>query len=120
MLCKTAGSSQGGIARNAYRRMLAKYGCLTVQEQGGYSSDEADRGYEKPQVNGVSSAATSGQSGEEARLVDQICTPGGLRAQPTAEDLAVFVDSAGSMSGPVLAERLEDKVVSPAVSPKGY
>ena len=43
--------------------------------------------------------------------MDQICTPGGLRAQPSRDDLRVFVESAGSLSGTRIAECLEDKLV---------
>jgi hypothetical protein len=96
------------------------------QDHTGYSSDEADRGYDRPGTgNGSSTAAASslgpkraenggsghGGGGGEARLVDQICTPGGLRAQPTREDLRIFVESAGSMNGDALAQLLEAKMV---------
>jgi len=98
---------------------------LLLQDNTGYSSDEADRGYDRPgngggaQASGLgakraeSGGAGFGQAGAEARLVDQICTPGGLRAQPSREDLRVFVESAGSLNGDTLAQLLEAKMVCP-------
>ena len=50
--------------------------------------------------------------GDASRLVNQICTPGGLRAQPSREDLRIFVESLGSQSGQQIAELLEDKLAS--------
>ena len=96
-----------------------------MQDHTGYSSDEADRGYDRPQANGPTIAPSSlgprrsenggsgGGGGEEARLVNQVCTPGGMRAHPSREDLRIFVESVGSLSGVVVAERLEEKMVSP-------
>ena len=51
--------------------------------------------------------------GEEARLVDGICTPGGLRAQPDRADLQTFVESLGSLDGGTLVELLTAKIVRP-------
>ena len=49
--------------------------------------------------------------GEEARLVDSICTPGGLRAQPDRGDLKTFVESLGNLDGDQLVELLTAKMV---------
>ena len=96
----------------------------SIQDHTGYSSDEADRGYDRPQANGPTIApsslgprrsengGSSGGGGEEARLVNQVCTPGGMRAHPSREDLRIFVESVGSLNGVVVAERLEEKMVS--------
>ena len=100
---------------------------MYLQDHTGYSSDEADRGYDRPGSNPSlqpSSAAprraeNGGQSrvtgGDAGRLVNQICTPGGLRAQPSREHLSVFVESVGSQDGQTVAELLEDKLVSHGV-----
>ncbi|KAL3140272.1 hypothetical protein ABBQ38_004540 [Trebouxia sp. C0009 RCD-2024] len=48
--------------------------------------------------------------GDEAHLVDDMCTPGGLRAQPDREDLRQFVESAASLSGTAVAELLQAKM----------
>jgi hypothetical protein len=52
--------------------------------------------------------------GSEAALVDDITTPGGVRALPDPADLRRFVDTAGSMDGLRLAELLREKLVSVA------
>lgn len=49
--------------------------------------------------------------GDEAHLVDDMCTPGGLRAQPDREDLRHFVESAASLDGTAVAELLQAKMV---------
>ncbi|KAK3252714.1 hypothetical protein CYMTET_38006 [Cymbomonas tetramitiformis] len=53
----------------------------------------------------VISTTKSGE--DEKSLVDQICFAGGLRAQPSEEDLGIFVDSAGTMNGTSLAKALQ-------------
>ena len=93
-----------------------------MQEQQGYDTDEDDRGYTKPSIE-LASVASGGQSksatrkpvsssGEEARLVNQVCTPGGVRAQPSPEELRIFIESVGSLSGQEIADQLENKLVS--------
>ena len=49
--------------------------------------------------------------GDEAHLVDDMCTPGGLRAQPDREDLRLFVENAASLNGNTVAELLQAKMV---------
>lgn len=49
--------------------------------------------------------------GDEAHLVDDMCTPGGLRAQPDREDLRLFVESSASLNGTAVAELLQAKMV---------
>ena len=49
--------------------------------------------------------------GDEAHLVDDMCTPGGLRAQPDREDLRLFVENAASLNGTTVAELLQAKMV---------
>lgn len=92
-----------------------------LQDQHGYDTDEDDhRGYTKPEVQEVSTSQPYSRepkkvlntSGEEARLVNQVCTPGGVRAQPSAEDLRIFVESVGSLRGNEVAQQLEAKLVS--------
>ena len=58
-----------------------------------------------------SQASPSGRSGDEAHLVDDMCTPGGLRAQPDREDLRLFVENAASLNGTTVAELLQAKMV---------
>ncbi|KAA6426541.1 MAG: VHS domain-containing protein [Trebouxia sp. A1-2] len=57
-----------------------------------------------------SQASPSGRSGDEAHLVDDMCTPGGLRAQPDREDLRLFVENAASLNGTTVAELLQAKM----------
>ena len=95
-----------------------------LQDQTGYSSDETDRGYDRPAsgataqpsslapLRAENGSASKTLGGDASRLVNQICTPGGLRAQPSREDLRIFVESLGSQSGQHIAELLEDKLVS--------
>lgn len=48
---------------------------------------------------------------EQARLVDGLCAPGGLRAQPAREDLRLFVESIGNLDGARVAQLLQAKMV---------
>ena len=50
-------------------------------------------------------------AGDEAHLVDDMCTPGGLRAQPDREDLRLFVENAASLNGTTVAQLLQAKMV---------
>jgi len=45
------------------------------------------------------------------RAVDGICAVGGLRAQPSREDLRVFVENVASLNGARVAELLQVKMV---------
>ena len=45
------------------------------------------------------------------RAVDGICAVGGLRAQPSREDLRVFVENVASLNGARVAELLQAKMV---------
>jgi hypothetical protein len=49
--------------------------------------------------------------GSESALVDDITTPGGVRALPDPKDLRRFVDTASSMDGLTIAELLREKMV---------
>lgn len=49
--------------------------------------------------------------GSESALVDDITTPGGVRALPDPADLRRFVDTASSMDGLRIAEVLREKMV---------
>lgn len=49
--------------------------------------------------------------GSESALVDDITTPGGVRALPDPADLRRFVDTASSMDGLRIAELLREKMV---------
>lgn len=50
--------------------------------------------------------------GSEEAVVDDVCSPGGLRAEPAAEDLQRFVNAAGSLDGLRIGELLAGKMVS--------
>ena len=50
-------------------------------------------------------------AGEEARVVEAFCTPGGLRAQPSRDDCRVFVESLGHLNGDAIVQELEAKMV---------
>ncbi|KAK9810740.1 hypothetical protein WJX73_004195 [Symbiochloris irregularis] len=58
----------------------------------------------------TSGTAPVSSEGEEDRLVESICTPGGLRAQPDRADLQTFVESLGSLNGDKLVELLTHKM----------
>jgi hypothetical protein len=97
-------------------------------QQGDDSSGEdgnTGSGYSQPHLvttsgpygppGGVSSApgpSATGTGAEEEHLVDNICTPGGLRAQPDREDLRLFVETAAGLSGQRIAKLLQEKIVS--------
>lgn len=59
-----------------------------------------------------STSAPVGSGAEEERLVENVCTPGGLRAQPDREDLRLFVETAAGLSGQRIAKLLQTKIVS--------
>eukprot|EP00884_Botryococcus_braunii_P011304 jgi/Botrbrau1/20174/Bobra.0173s0072.1 len=62
----------------------------------------------------TSAPVSSGSGAEEERLVDNICTPGGLRAQPDREDLRLFVETAAGLSGQRIAKLLQAKIEGPS------
>jgi hypothetical protein len=66
--------------------------------------------------HGVRAAAQGGNGADEEQLVENICTPGGLRAQPDREDLRLFVESAAGVSGQRVAQLLHAKIVRPPCS----
>lgn len=45
-------------------------------------------------------------------MVDAMCTPGGMRVAPEAQDLRQFVESVSGMDGLRVAELLREKMVS--------
>jgi hypothetical protein len=51
---------------------------------------------------------------DQVRLVEGLCAPGGLRAQPAREDLRLFVERVGSLNGPRVAQLLQAKMVRAA------
>ena len=64
----------------------------------------------------MSYAAGAGMSGaqDEQQLVEDMCTPAGVRAQPTSESLKAFVENAASCNGTVIAQALQEKMVTTA------
>jgi hypothetical protein len=50
--------------------------------------------------------------GSESALVDDITTPGGVRALPDPADLRRFVDTVSNMDGLCIADLLRQKMVS--------
>ena len=98
--------------------------CLPcLQVHGGYSSDEQEGHsgtYSRPQLASApqasplgpgTTAAASPSGTDEVALVDDLCTPRGMRAQPDRDDLKQFVETAASMNGRLVAERLQAKMV---------
>lgn len=65
---------------------------------------------------GCSSGAgtSAGAGSQEARVVDKVCTPAGLRAAPDREDLRAFVEAVSSLDGQEVARLLQDRMVSAA------
>lgn len=53
----------------------------------------------------------------QVRLVDGICAVGGVRAQPSREDLRLFVENIASLNGTRVAELLRAKMVQPCHLP---
>ena len=98
-----------------------KMSCLQVH--GGYSSDEQEShtgSYSRPQLASAPQAsplgpgtttAASHSGTDEVALVDDLCAPRGMRAQPDRDDLKQFVETAASMNGRLIAERLQAKMV---------
>lgn len=65
-----------------------------------------------PDANGgLSSSPTAAQLSRETRLVERLCTPSGMRAAPSAEDLKGFVAAVGEMDGGAIAAALHQKLV---------
>ena len=106
---------------------------VSLQGNGGYSSGDdspsrqTSSSYSRPSMPQesqrapftpaptYSSAHSSGRlgsgAGDESHMVDDMCTPGGLRAQPDREDLRTFVENAASLNGATIAELLQAKMV---------
>lgn len=57
-------------------------------------------------------AGSSGSGSQEARAVDKVCTPAGLRAAPDREDLRVFVEAVSALDGQQVAQLLQERLVS--------
>ena len=115
-------------------KMLIMPGFCCLQGNGGYSSGDdspsrqTSSSYSRPSMPQdsqrphltsapiYSPAHPSGRvgsgAGDESHLVDDMCTPGGLRAQPDREDLRLFVENAASSNGTTVAELLQAKMVS--------
>lgn len=120
------------------KTFLCTASCLSMQagNHDGYSSGEDSRSgstYSRPTIQQepptrsslntnthASATPTSRQggaggaqdgAGDETQLVEDMCTPQGLRAQPDRETLRLFVENAASMSGPVVAQHLQTKMV---------
>ena len=52
----------------------------------------------------------------QERAVEGICAVGGLRTQPSREDLRVFVENVASLDGGRVAELLQEKMVNGTTS----
>lgn len=59
----------------------------------------------------MAASAPARNGADEEQLVEGICTPGGLRAQPDREHLRLFVESAAGVSGQRIAQLLQAKIV---------
>ena len=59
----------------------------------------------------AASTSVAADSSEEERLVENICSRGGLRAQPDREALRLFVESLANLNGPKTAQQLQHKIV---------
>mgnify|MGYP001810711119 CR=1 FL=1 len=64
-------------------------------------------------------AAGDAQHALEQRLVDRLCTPAGLRAAPSGEDLRAFVEGLAPLDGPAVARLLQRKLVRGGGEGKG-
>jgi hypothetical protein len=58
------------------------------------------------------STSGSQDASTTARLVNRLCTPGGLRAAPDRSYLQAFVEGMSSLDGTEVAKLLEEKLVS--------
>ncbi|KAK9866534.1 hypothetical protein WJX84_009352 [Apatococcus fuscideae] len=96
-------------------------GILRDEEKTGYSSDEGGMGstYRVPgppptptfsTTASPAAAAPAADGSEEERLVENICSRGGLRAQPDREALRLFVESLTNLSGSKVAHQLQHKI----------
>ncbi|MEW5297566.1 MAG: hypothetical protein WDW36_000769 [Sanguina aurantia] len=69
--------------------------------------------YNAADFESASNAALGSSAGEQA-VVDAMCTPGGMRVAPEAQDLRQFVESVSGMDGLRVAELLRDKMTGPS------
>lgn len=60
---------------------------------------------------GGSASAAAAEAAAEAKLVDRLCAPAGLRAAPSREDLQAFVAAVSALDGLAVARLLEQKLV---------
>ncbi|GFR49633.1 hypothetical protein Agub_g11706 [Astrephomene gubernaculifera] len=109
----SSGPAAGGFAassqRGVNRPLTGGYGGdasagNSARGSGGGYGGGGGGGYSAPPV------AAAEVLGSEEQLVDGICTPGGLRLAPDAEDLRRFVEAVGSLDGLKVGELLHDKM----------
>lgn len=65
----------------------------------------------RPLGGGGSASSSAAEAAAEAKLVDRLCAPAGLRAAPSREDLQAFVAAVSALDGLAVARLLEQKLV---------
>ncbi len=76
----------------------------------------SNNGYAAAARGGGGLGGGGGGLGNEQAIVDGMCSAGGLRAQPTAEDLRAFVSSVSALDGLKVGELMIQKMVSRGAS----
>ncbi|KAI3432257.1 hypothetical protein D9Q98_003818 [Chlorella vulgaris] len=68
----------------------------------------------RPLGGGGSASSSAAEAAAEAKLVDRLCAPAGLRAAPSREDLQAFVAAVSALDGLAVARLLEQKLEAAA------
>jgi len=109
-----AGYSSGEDGSGARARAGAPAGPAARSALGGGAAGRAPGG--AAPADGITGGDGGGGSGgggggEEARVVEALCAPGGLRAAPAADALRLFVERASGLDGGRVAGLLREQLV---------
>eukprot|EP00195_Chlamydomonas_chlamydogama_P001546 CAMPEP_0202923474 /NCGR_PEP_ID=MMETSP1392-20130828/78467_1 /ASSEMBLY_ACC=CAM_ASM_000868 /TAXON_ID=225041 /ORGANISM="Chlamydomonas chlamydogama, Strain SAG 11-48b" /LENGTH=351 /DNA_ID=CAMNT_0049617155 /DNA_START=57 /DNA_END=1109 /DNA_ORIENTATION=- len=121
----SAMNSFGGMVRNTFPTNRSEHTSAlhqrTASGDSGYGAFGSGSGgsfgngsgFRQHTAAGLGSAAASNVMVSEFQLVEDICTPGGMRPTPDPEDLRKFVELASGMDGLKIGELLIQKMNSP-------
>ncbi|GAB4815066.1 hypothetical protein N2152v2_002112 [Parachlorella kessleri] len=110
------GSFSSGV--QSLRASMSRAPQDSLLAEDGYSGANGDaggdygRGAVPPGAGAAAAAAAAagGSQQQEARAVDKVCTPAGLRAAPDREDLQAFVEAVSSLDGREVARLLQERM----------
>lgn len=113
--CCTQGNNYDGYSSGEDSRSGSTYSRPTFSQDAPARSPLTSTTYAaaSPSSRQGGAGGGAGGAGDESQLVDDMCAPQGLRAQPDREALRTFVENAASMNGPTVAQHLQTKMVSP-------